>query len=49
MKRFILPLVLLSLAACGVDGEPVAPAEAEATSTGISLTGSASLGVGGTL
>lgn len=42
----ILPLLLL-LAACGVDGPPVPPSEAEAApaSPGVTLSGSAEIGV----
>jgi len=38
----IAGLVLLSLAACGVDGPPTAP---EATPTGITISGDARVGV----
>ena len=42
--------LLLLLVACGVDGPPVAPEEPEAPfETGISVTGSAEIGVSGAL
>lgn len=43
----ILPLVLL-LAACGVDGPPVPPSEAEdkTTGPGVTLSGSVEVGIG---
>ena len=46
--RLVLPLALL-LAACGVDGPPVPPSQAEDDARGprILVTGSASVGVGG--
>lgn len=42
MPRLILPALLacLTLAACGADGEPVAP-----TATGVTVTGDAQIGV----
>ena len=46
-----LPIVLaLALAACGVDGPPVAPGadpEDDRPRTGVTITGSAEIGVGG--
>ena len=42
-------LMLLALAACGVDGDPVPPSEADAVEPGISLSGSVDIGVSGTL
>ena len=46
MSRLALFLTALALAACGVDGEPQAPG-AQQTS-GVSVTGEASVGVVGT-
>ncbi|SDY61916.1 hypothetical protein SAMN05444004_102152 [Jannaschia faecimaris] len=43
----ILPVILL-LAACGVEGAPVPPSEAEAEAaaqTGVSLSGSVEMGI----
>lgn len=46
--RYIAPLIILALAACGVDGAPDRPDRA-ATLTGLSISGTASIGVSGSL
>ena len=47
MKPVLAALALvLALAACGVDGEPERPDRA---TTGVSVTGSVSVGIGGSL
>ena len=44
----ILPLLIL-LAACGVDGDPVPPGQVEKTSeTGMAISGSVEMGIGRT-
>jgi predicted small lipoprotein YifL len=48
MRRIAFVLTLFALAACGVDGEPQAPA-AKAPAPGVSISGEASVGVVGTL
>jgi len=49
MIRFVFPLALLALAACGVDGAPRPPSEVEeAREPGLTISGSAEIGVGGT-
>lgn len=51
MSRLIPALLLLILAACGVDGDPVPPNEVEEGEkrTGITISGTASAGIAGTL
>lgn len=52
MKMALIALGLLTLAACGADGPPVAPGGAAApapTTTGISLSGTAKIGISGSL
>ena len=47
MKRILaLVLVALTLAACGVDGEPIRP---EPKETGVTVSGTAKIGVAGSL
>jgi len=46
MKRVLSILVVLSLAACGVDGEPTRPnPKPERPSTGVTVSGTARIGV----
>ncbi len=50
MTRPLIGLTLiatLALAACGVDGEPEPPTRDEMPTTGLSVTGRVSVGVGG--
>ncbi len=44
MKALSLIVVLAGLAACGVDGPPVSPSEAERT--GLNVSGSVGIGIG---
>lgn len=46
--RFIVILSILALAACGVDGAPERP-ERAAPSPGLAISGTASVGVSGSL
>ena len=48
MKRLIVLMLPLALAACGADGPPVAPSKA-ASQQGVSITGDAQIGVTGGL
>ncbi len=44
--RYIVVALTLALAACGVDGEPETPERAQ-TNTGLSISGTASIGIAG--
>jgi hypothetical protein len=52
MKRLI-PLILVCLAACGIDGAPISPAEAEEKERdqerGVNASGTASIGISSSL
>ena len=45
MKLVALFLSLATLAACGADGAPVAPASMAATPVGVSVSGCAQIGI----
>lgn len=45
MIRMLLLLAPLALAACGADGQPVAPSKAVAQ--GVTMSGDATIGIGG--
>lgn len=45
MRRVLPVLFLLSLAACGADGEPVPPPAKETAKPGLTVSGDASMGV----
>ncbi|MYM57236.1 argininosuccinate lyase [Thalassovita mangrovi] len=44
MKRALILIALLGLAACGADGEPTAPAP-KAPKTGVTVSGEATIGI----
>lgn len=44
--RYIVVLLTLTLAACGVDGEPETPERAQ-TTPGLSVSGTVSVGIAG--
>ena len=46
--RYLIVLSVLALTACGVDGAPERPEPAR-TQPGLSITGTAEIGVGGTI
>jgi hypothetical protein len=44
--RIITPiLIMLTVAACGADGEPLAPASGNGSATGLTVSGEAKIGV----
>lgn len=45
MRIVTLILILLTLAACGADGEPLAPASRSEPATGLKISGEAKIGV----
>lgn len=44
MKRALILIALLGLAACGADGEPTAP-EPKTSKTGVTVSGEATIGI----
>ncbi len=45
MRAILLTLTLATLAACGADGAPEAPASKAETSTGLTVSGCAKIGL----
>ncbi|MGB5557152.1 MAG: hypothetical protein WBN04_03965 [Paracoccaceae bacterium] len=47
IRTFALCLTALTLAACGVDGAPIRPTDDTPAATGVSVTGTAQIGIAG--